>query len=110
MTIRNPGVLLTLLTILTPVALVWALYSHWWTAAALFAPIALCHICLLFQIRPAAYVLLAAYVIGCIFIVASFFIGTSLHLSWWRLALRLCLNLGVIHELWQWLCRPTALE
>ena len=64
MRVSNPGGLLALFAILAPLVLGWAIYAHWWPIAALFAPIALCHIGLLFRIRPAAYVLLAAYIVN----------------------------------------------
>ncbi len=110
MRIVNPGGFLILLAVLTAAGVGGALYLHWWLAAALFSPLLLCHIGLFFQIRAAAYILIAAYAIGCIFFVATIFTAPSTTASIWRPALKVCFNIAVIHELVLWLRRQTLSE
>jgi hypothetical protein len=106
MRFANPGGFLTCLAVLAVAGVGGALYMHWWPLAALLSPILLCHIGLFFQVRAAAYILIAAYVIGCIFFVVSLFTPASSHATpIWKPALKVCFNILVIHELVLWLRR-----
>ena len=102
MRLTYPGGFLALLMLLTFAALIGSLYFQWWPIVAIFAPLALCHVGLLFQSRLAAWGLVLAYVGGSLFFAVSLFSVPSFSPPPWRLLGKLALNLCVLHELRQW--------
>ena len=98
-----PGGLLTFLTVLTIGTVAGCLYLHWTVAAALLAPLALCHVGVVYQVRFAAWVLVTAYVVGCLYLVWVLVSLRDLSPPAVHAIEKLAFNVWVLSELRRWL-------